>query len=422
MARKKEYSVNDANPKKRPQQLSPPNEPKNKHDNSGWKGKQTKRREQVSPAGSSAKDVYDVADLRAQLGSYGLTLRDIPGDGNCLFRALGDQLEGHSMNHLKHRMDTVRYMIAHRGHFEPFIDVPFDRYVDNLSRAGTYAGQDALVAFARLHKVNIVIHQLNSPLWQIEGCEEEGVPELHLSYHNGEHYSSVRRFGDFANTPPHIRILSHLTRTAEVPCCASHGSICTSSVPVTSHVANFGGNQESSYVNSSMLSSPKLVAAPKSLPLDNAEHGYTQNEDDFSVLVQEAMLRSGCRDKAMATEALIDNSCDLEQTVDYLMSLTIILDGNQEDVEGCDTERSKELISDVATRRRILDRRSVDDDRVERLRSSCRLGSLSISDSKRVIGAASHEKKARKPSSCVAKGPDQKRDVEVEKDLRFLTL
>lgn len=83
--------------------------------------------------------------------------------------------------------------------------------MENLSRPGTYAGQDALVAFARLHKVNIVIHQLNSPLWQIQGSEGEPTAELHLSYHNGEHYSSVRRFGDIADTPPHIRIVSQLT-------------------------------------------------------------------------------------------------------------------------------------------------------------------------------------------------------------------
>jgi len=28
---------------------------------------------------------------------------------------------------------------------------------------GTYAGNDAIVAFARLHQVNIIIHQLSSP-------------------------------------------------------------------------------------------------------------------------------------------------------------------------------------------------------------------------------------------------------------------
>lgn len=93
--------------------------------------------------------------------------------------------------------------------FYIYINVKFKQVaVDELSRPGTYAGQDALVAFARLHKVNILIHQLNRPVWQIQGCENENAPELHLSYHNGEHYSSVRRFGDFDNTPAGIRILA----------------------------------------------------------------------------------------------------------------------------------------------------------------------------------------------------------------------
>ncbi|ETE68457.1 hypothetical protein L345_05745, partial [Ophiophagus hannah] len=49
---------------------------------------------------------------------------------NCLFRALGDQLEGHSRNHLKHRQDTVAYMIQQRPDFEPFVedDVPFEKH------------------------------------------------------------------------------------------------------------------------------------------------------------------------------------------------------------------------------------------------------------------------------------------------------
>ena len=37
-----------------------------------------------------------------QLSKLGLYLHDIPVDGNCLFRALGDQLEGHQKNHFKH--------------------------------------------------------------------------------------------------------------------------------------------------------------------------------------------------------------------------------------------------------------------------------------------------------------------------------
>ena len=39
--------------------------------------------------------------------------------------------------------------------------------VMNLKKPGTYAGNDAIVAFARLHGLNVVIHQMNSPLWQV---------------------------------------------------------------------------------------------------------------------------------------------------------------------------------------------------------------------------------------------------------------
>ena len=39
--------------------------------------------------------------------------------------------------------------------------------VANLRKLGTYAGNDAIVAFARLHKVIVVIHQLNSPCLQV---------------------------------------------------------------------------------------------------------------------------------------------------------------------------------------------------------------------------------------------------------------
>lgn len=49
---------------------------------------------------------------------------------NCLFRALADQLEGHSQGHLRLRQETVQYMMSHRQDFEPFVedDVPFTKH------------------------------------------------------------------------------------------------------------------------------------------------------------------------------------------------------------------------------------------------------------------------------------------------------
>ena len=130
-----------------------------------------------------------------QLRKLGLCLHDIPGDGNCLFRALGDQLEGYQRNHFKHRCDVVDYMVEHRYAFEPFVEVgiSFDRYTARLREIGTHAGNDAIVAFAKIHSLNVVIHQLDRPTLIISGAKvSKTAQEVHIAYHNGEHYSSLR--------------------------------------------------------------------------------------------------------------------------------------------------------------------------------------------------------------------------------------
>lgn len=106
------------------------------------------------------EDGEEFVSFSNQLQALGLKLREVPGDGyvwasvtgwlwwsyavpyrvkllfltlsrrNCLFRALGDQLEGHSRGHLHLRQETVQYMMTHRQDFEPFVedDVPFTQH------------------------------------------------------------------------------------------------------------------------------------------------------------------------------------------------------------------------------------------------------------------------------------------------------
>ncbi|XP_071654449.1 OTU domain-containing protein 3 isoform X3 [Patagioenas fasciata] len=138
-----------------------------------------------------------------------ITMKLGPGYiSNCLFRALGDQLEGHSRNHLRHRQETVDYMIKQREDFEPFVedDVPFDKHVTNLAKPGTFAGNDAIVAFARNNQINVVIHQFNTPLWQVQGTDKTNARELHIAYRYGEHYDSVRRISDDSQGPAYLQM------------------------------------------------------------------------------------------------------------------------------------------------------------------------------------------------------------------------
>ncbi|NXB10158.1 OTUD3 protein, partial [Cnemophilus loriae] len=167
------------------------------------------RRPRHPPAGPAPGPAPgDSGGLAGQLRALGLKLREVPGDGNCLFRALGDQLEGHSRNHLRHRQETVEFMVRQRGDFEPFVedDVPFDKHVTNLAKPGTFAGNDAIVAFARNNQMNVVIHQVNTPLWQIRGTDRSDARELHIAYRYGEHYDSVRRINDDSEAPAYLRM------------------------------------------------------------------------------------------------------------------------------------------------------------------------------------------------------------------------
>ena len=158
----------------------------------------------------------DDKSFAAQLELMGLKVREVIGDGNCLFRALADQLDGDDHAHARHRQDVVRYITEHRADFEPFIedDVPFTQHVQNLALDGTYGGNDSIVAFARLHKLTVVIHQLDSPAWEVHGETVDGssgkspalVRQLHISYHNGDHYASVRRIQDNTESPANVHI------------------------------------------------------------------------------------------------------------------------------------------------------------------------------------------------------------------------
>ncbi|NXX39999.1 OTUD3 protein, partial [Tricholaema leucomelas] len=171
-------------------------------------GARKARRGRQPPAGQAPNPAPGGGGLARQLRALGLKLREVPGDGNCLFRALGDQLEGHSRNHLRHRQETVDYMVKQREDFEPFVedDVPFEKHVTNLAKPGTFAGNDAIVAFARNNQMNVVIHQLNAPLWQIRGTDKNNVRELHIAYRDGEHYDSVRRINDDSEAPANLQM------------------------------------------------------------------------------------------------------------------------------------------------------------------------------------------------------------------------
>uniref|UniRef100_A0A6B2L5Q9 OTU domain-containing protein n=1 Tax=Arcella intermedia TaxID=1963864 RepID=A0A6B2L5Q9_9EUKA len=147
-----------------------------------------------------------------QLKIHGLTIRDVAGDGNCLFRAMADQFDGDPNKHPIYRTGICNYIEKNREQFEPFIedDEPFTDYLKRMRKNATWGGHLEIQACSLAYTVNITIHQLGQPRWDIKNFDDS-VKTIHLSYHQGEHYSSVRKIGDERNhrvPPKEITIVS----------------------------------------------------------------------------------------------------------------------------------------------------------------------------------------------------------------------
>lgn len=69
-----------------------------------------------------------------------LKLKDVGGDGNCLFRSMADQLDGTENTHLFLREEACKYMLNNQEFFTNFIDVEEEgniyQYVQGMRKDG----------------------------------------------------------------------------------------------------------------------------------------------------------------------------------------------------------------------------------------------------------------------------------------------
>jgi OTU domain-containing protein 3 len=154
-----------------------------------------------------------------QLAIHNLYIKDVAGDGNCLFRyisfrtqsyplsAISDQMDGTPERYDKYRQECVNFIESNRFDFEPFIedDIPFDVYCLKMRKNATWGGNIEIQALSRHLGVNICIHQADLPRWEVNNWAK-GARQIHLSYHSGEHYASVRPLGSYAGIPQGIEI------------------------------------------------------------------------------------------------------------------------------------------------------------------------------------------------------------------------
>jgi len=141
----------------------------------------------------------DFQDLVKQLQPLNLRVVKMEPDGNCLFRAIADQLCGDPEEHNHYRDMCCNHMIENADEFSLFYaDEDFETtcdcfgaYVERMRSPGNWGSQLELMAICQTFGVNVIVHQVGSPSYEMEFSPADARC-LQLSYHDGEHYNSVR--------------------------------------------------------------------------------------------------------------------------------------------------------------------------------------------------------------------------------------
>ena len=144
-------------------------------------------------------------EFQTFLEPRGVFMRDVEGDGNCLFRSIADYVDGDESQHEQYREMAVEYITKHKDYFAMFLldDENIDQYVKDMSESGTWGGHFELVALSALLKAKFCLHIKDKDPVIIKSSEMnlKGTKIIHLAYHVDEHYSSVRKLGDDEKAP-----------------------------------------------------------------------------------------------------------------------------------------------------------------------------------------------------------------------------
>ncbi|KAJ6986109.1 hypothetical protein NC653_023887 [Populus alba x Populus x berolinensis] len=124
--------------------------------------------------------------------SKGLEVKKMLEDGNCLFRAVADQVYGDSEEYDMARQMCIDYMERERDHFSQFITEGFTSYCKRKRRDKVYGNNVEIQALSEMYNRPIHIYSYSTePINIFHGSYNTDTPPIRLSYHHGNHYNSL---------------------------------------------------------------------------------------------------------------------------------------------------------------------------------------------------------------------------------------
>ncbi|CAA6663748.1 unnamed protein product [Spirodela intermedia] len=124
--------------------------------------------------------------------SKGYEVKRMLEDGNCLFRAVADQVYGDPEAFDMVRQMCIDYMERERDHFSQFVTEGFTSYCKRKRRDKVYGNNMEIQALSEMYNRPIHIYSYSTePINIFHGGYGTDTPPIRLSYHRGNHYNSV---------------------------------------------------------------------------------------------------------------------------------------------------------------------------------------------------------------------------------------
>ncbi|KAJ8750327.1 hypothetical protein K2173_014242 [Erythroxylum novogranatense] len=169
---------------------SRPSSPRSHGENEGYNSADEQSPCYVSSYDDVERERQFEIDIRH---SKGFEVKRMLEDGNCLFRAVADQVYGDSEAYYDlTRQMCIDYMERERDHFSQFITEGFTSYCKRKRRDKVYGNNVEIQALSEMYNRPIHIYSYSTdPINIFHGSYNTDMPPIRLSYHHGNHYNSL---------------------------------------------------------------------------------------------------------------------------------------------------------------------------------------------------------------------------------------
>ncbi|XP_019413582.1 PREDICTED: OTU domain-containing protein 5 isoform X1 [Lupinus angustifolius] len=170
--------------------VSRPSSPRSHNESDGYNSADEQKPHYVSTYDDLVeRERHFVIDIRR---AKGYEVKKMMEDGNCLFRAIADQVYGDSELYDLVRQMCIDYMERERDHFSQFITEGFTSYCKRKRRDKVYGNNVEIQAMCEMYNRPIHIYfYTTEPINIFQGSYNTDTPPIRLSYHHGNHYNSL---------------------------------------------------------------------------------------------------------------------------------------------------------------------------------------------------------------------------------------